>query len=83
MEPVFLNLFIQALAGQTRPCTEKSLMRLVRGRKQIKIAVLRILVKGGNVLRTGSGKKGDPYLYRLPELSQPQQNISVVEEIII
>ena len=58
-------------------------MKLVRGRKQMKVAALRNLLKDGVIKRIGSGKKGDPYLYRLKELSRAQQNDVVVEEIII
>jgi len=48
---------IQFLAGVTEHCTEKQLMKLVRGRKQHKVTALRDLVNEGRVIRHGAGKR--------------------------
>lgn len=82
IEVITRNL-IETLYRQSRPCAEKILMKLVRGRKQLKVAALRILIKDGTVDRSGLGKKGNPYLYSLKEVPQTRQDNSVVEEIII
>lgn len=74
---------VKFLASQTAPCAEKHLLRNVRGRKQFKVPALRNLVADGAVIRSGSGKKGDPYLYALKMKQATAPTAVVVEEIII
>lgn len=81
--PVIAKNFLEILRRQRKPCTEKVLMKMVRGRKQIKVVALRELIKDGVVGRSGLGKKGDPYLYQLTEKAQTQRHDMVVEEIIL
>jgi hypothetical protein len=49
------------------------LLKSVRGRRQEKVKVLRALVDSGDIDRNGSGKRGDPYCYRLAIASVPDQ----------
>jgi len=74
---------VKFLAGQSVPCSEKHLMRLVRGRRQIKVVALRNLIKDGSVARSGSGKRGDPFLYALKPKQPTVSVTAVVEEIIL
>ncbi|HEX7422873.1 MAG TPA: AAA family ATPase [Terriglobales bacterium] len=47
----------------TEPADEGTIRDAVEGRKQVKVHALRALIDDGKVERTGTGKKGDPYLY--------------------
>lgn len=59
-----------------RQMTEAELFRLVKCRRQDKQAALRDLVSEGVVCRSGTGKRGDPFLYSvrssLPIPSAPE-----------
>ena len=77
------NAITIALASIGKPCTEKQLLRLVKGRKQTKIPVLRSLVRDGKVSRSGGGKKGDPFLYILRAEQITTSSSSIVEEIVL
>jgi len=51
------------LGKQKAPVEEKTIHEAVEGRRELKIKSLRRLVEANKVVRTGSGKKGDPFLY--------------------
>ena len=74
---------VEILSNQTKASSEKTIMKLVRGRKQLKVAALRNLVREGIVVRSGSGKKGDPYLYTIKLIQPTVSTASVIEEILI
>jgi hypothetical protein len=71
------------LSLQTRPSHEAEILSSVRGRRQYKITALRDLIAASIVARSGSGKKGNPYLYSLSNARQIQQGNTFVEEIIL
>jgi hypothetical protein len=48
------------------PKTEPEIDDPIEARAGVKRMALRELVKEGKVVRSGTGKKGDPYLYTLP-----------------
>lgn len=52
------------LAEATTPEREDDLLERVEGRLQVKRRALRDLVEGGQMLRTGAGRRGEPYLYQ-------------------
>jgi replicative DNA helicase len=54
------------LADRATPEPEETIHSGVEGRKALKVRILRRLVEGGKVLRSGGGRRGDPYLYGLP-----------------
>lgn len=45
------------------PCTERELESRVRGKRSVIPHILRILLAGGIIERSGGGKRGDPYRY--------------------
>lgn len=71
------------LTAQSKPCTEKQILKNVRGRKQYKIMALRQLVKSCQVHRFGSGKKSGPFFYAEASPVVAPTDSKVVEELII
>ena len=68
------RLVLEFLIAQDTPIAEKRLLNSVLGRKQSKVVTIRLLLAGGKVIRTGSGRKADPYLYSvvtLPDFNSP------------
>ena len=59
------NAIFKFLEQQAQPIEEAEIHKQVEGRKNVKVAALRDLVKAEKVARSGSGKKGDPYLYSI------------------
>jgi hypothetical protein len=60
----------EALLGEVETrgeVTRQQLLEAVEGRAEAKLAALRKLVSEGSLLQQGSGRKGDPYRYRLAE----------------
>lgn len=55
-----LKQFLSTLA---HPTTEKELKKIFPVRNQQRVSALRELVANGAVIRTGLGKKANPYLY--------------------
>lgn len=45
--------------------TETRIMGYVRGRRQAKVKILRLLLTQGAITRSGTGVKLDPYRYKL------------------
>ena len=79
------------LKDLTEPIEEKEIHDGVEGRRGIKITALRALVEQDKVLRTGDGKRGNPYLYsisgilvppysRVPEYQKPNIDVSATKE---
>jgi len=54
---------LEYLRTESEPVDEKTIQETVEGRKTIKVKALRILVDQEKVLKTGNGKRGDPFLY--------------------
>ena len=54
---------VEYLKDLPEPIDEKEIHEGVEGRKSIKVKALRALVEQDKVLRTGGGKRGNPYLY--------------------
>ncbi len=54
---------MEYLKDLTEPVDEKEIREEVTGGKVIKSKALRVLVEQEKVIRTGAGKRGDPYLY--------------------
>lgn len=71
--PTIRDQILNALAASNAGITESVLLDSVRGRRQEKVKVLRALVESGDVSRTGSGKRGDPYSYELLKTHSPNQ----------
>jgi len=71
------------LDEQAAPCTEKRIMRMVHARKQHKVAALRLLLQKGKLERSGSGKRGDPFLYSTSKDTAEFGQSSLVEEIVL
>ncbi|MBX2994093.1 MAG: hypothetical protein KF681_04710 [Bdellovibrionaceae bacterium] len=68
-----------------RSATGGQIGREVPGRRRTKIAALKYLVREGAVLRTGSGKKCDPFRYRLSRTESTARYSSepeIYEEVI-
>ena len=80
---VLRQSLLMAISKQQTPCLEKTLMKMVCGRRQLKVVVLRKLVSEGLVIRSGSGKKGYPYFYSVGISQANGSGFSYVEEIII
>jgi hypothetical protein len=55
------------LRGASAPAKEAEINEAVEGSTKLQRAALRELVEAGKVLREGSGRKGDPYLYSAAE----------------
>ncbi len=58
------NVILEFLSPQVEAVDERAITGIVEGRKGVKVKALRRLVDSRKVVRTGGGKKGDPYLYR-------------------
>ena len=56
---------MEFLKACSEPPPEAAIMQEVEGRTRVKKAALRVLVAAGKVSRSGSGKRGDPYLYEI------------------
>jgi hypothetical protein len=54
---------LEYLAGQSEPVEESAIDEAVEGRKAVKVKVLRALLAERQVVRTGAGRRGDPYRY--------------------
>jgi len=64
---------LEFLKEQPEPVKELPIMEVIEGRRAIKQKTLRKLVKGGTITRTGSGRKGAPYLYSYSGFSGTQE----------
>ena len=60
-----LNKIIEVLQTQTGPITLKYLKSLAKVRNQILIRGLKEIISSGKVVRTGLGKKKNPFHYAL------------------
>ena len=60
------ELLLDALRARGE-ATTKELLGAVEGEWRVKLRALQALVEAGKVVREGSGKRGDPYRYCLPE----------------
>ena len=78
-----VTLILEFLNGQTNPCSEKQMTKMVRCRKKYKVAALRMLVHDGRVHRTGLGKKGCVFLYSIGAMALRPQPTTEFEEITI
>jgi hypothetical protein len=61
--------------------TAASIGSFVKGRRAYKVKALRNLQESGEVLRVGSGRKCDPFRYRLNSRIKARPNF--VEEVIL
>jgi len=59
------------LATQSEPIEERTIQEAVEGRKGVKSKALRRLIDAQKISRTGIGRKGDPYLYKVSGFSPP------------
>lgn len=59
------------LKGKEEPVEEREIHDAVEGRRAVKLRALRKLLGEGNVMRTGSGKRGDPYRYSVFGIQVP------------
>jgi hypothetical protein len=71
------NAILKFVYESVEPVTESLIHENVEGRKQNVLSALKCLLRDGIVERTGTGKKGDPFLYvglcagdRVPPFSQ-------------
>jgi 5S rRNA maturation endonuclease (ribonuclease M5) len=65
---------IDYLATQLDAVDERTIQGAIEGRTGVKSKALRRLVEEQRIRRTGSGKKGDPYLYKNSAFSPPDIN---------
>ncbi len=62
---------------QNQPITENAISQKVKGEAGAKSLALRSLVASGAVVRTGQGKKGNPYLYAIkPDVDKTPAEVS-------
>ena len=66
------------LSQQTNPVLEGIILKSVRSRNCIKVALIRLLVLDGTVIRTGIGKTRSPFLYALAGPMTPLPAIAQV-----
>ena len=66
-EPVSAAI-LEGLAGRGEQ-TEPEIMEAVEGRLSVKRAALRALVQGGKVIRSGQGRRSDPFRYATADSS--------------
>lgn len=71
---------VEWLKTRTEPVREDAIHEAVEARRATKQRVLRRLVEEGRMVRTGTAKKGDPYLYAAaPSVSdEPHENAGTV-----
>ncbi len=62
---------LEYLAAQSEPVEEGAIHDAVEARRAVKQKALRRLVSDGEVVRTGSGKRGDPYRYSVSGIQVP------------
>jgi hypothetical protein len=60
--------------------TREEVFAAVEGRTGVKVAALSAVVESGMVLRTGEGKRGNPYLYAAPLSCSPVPDIRREQE---
>ena len=58
---------LSTVKSSPKPMSESDLLERVTGRKQYKVKVVRYCLENKLVNRTGSGKRGDPFLYSYGE----------------
>jgi RecA-family ATPase len=64
------TVILEWLKDQPKPVEEKAILAAVQGRTAPKVRALRKLVEEKRVIRTGGGKKGDPFRYAIaPEVA--------------
>ncbi len=63
------DAIVEYLSGQADTVPEPAIHAAVTGAKTVKVPALRQLVAETRVVRTGGGKRGDPYHYSLPPAS--------------
>lgn len=73
-------VILEWLASQAAPIEERTLLEELEGQKALLQAALRQLVKEGRVCRTGGGKRGDPYRYRLSSEAAEAEKVAEVAE---
>lgn len=59
-------LILSVLENADRPLGEEEIYPLVKGRRQTKVLALRKLLENQEIIRTGKGARGDPFLYSVP-----------------
>jgi hypothetical protein len=60
---------LEMLKGKSAPAEEAEIHEAVEGRRGVKVRALRKLVETGKVIRSGEGKRGNPFRYTLPTVS--------------
>lgn len=73
-ENVISEKILTFLTGQPAPVGEQQIIQIAGGATGTGRKVLRSLHERGLVERYGKGKKGDPYLYSIGEISLPSLN---------
>lgn len=61
------STILEYLKVCAEPVDEPAIREAVEGRRAVKVKTLRRLVEEGRVIRSGQGRKGDPYLYVLAD----------------
>ncbi|MGE0763507.1 MAG: hypothetical protein AB7N80_09540 [Bdellovibrionales bacterium] len=64
-----MERILSTVKSSPKPMSEFDLLEKVSGRKQYKVKVVRYCLENNLVNRTGSGKRGDPFLYSYVEQS--------------
>lgn len=64
-----MERILSTVKNSPKPMSESDLLEKVTGRKQYKVKVVRYCLENKLVNRTGSGKRGDPFLYSYSEQS--------------
>ncbi|MEO5667032.1 MAG: AAA family ATPase [Bdellovibrionota bacterium] len=66
-----LRQSILTIVKELGSCTEATILTVTKGRSEDLKRELRVLVESGHVQRHGSGFKGQPFSYNLPEFAGP------------
>lgn len=71
---------VEFLSHQNEPQPESAILSAISGRRKDKIEVIRVLRAQSLIAFTGSGRKGDPFLYFLVLPTQSGREVAVDEK---
>jgi predicted ATP-dependent serine protease len=72
-----IDKIIEFLKTSDAPVDDAAISEAVEGRKTVRLAALRKAVDENRIMRLGSGLRGDPYMYYLPQQPTPQFSSAV------
>lgn len=75
------NQILDVAESSVDALSEAELLSRISGRRQIKIKELRRLLHSGHLVTSGSGKRGDPFMYEITKISTHEDNSRVKKEM--